>query len=54
MSSFTTDNVFWKVEHPSGASGNDYKTRYAISSAGESPSTASFRTANCRCNMDNL
>ena len=41
-----TDNVFWKVEHPSGASGLNYNTRYAISSASGTPSTASVGTAN--------
>ena len=44
--SWPTDNVFWKVEHPSGASGLNYNTRYAISSASGTPSTASVGTAN--------
>ena len=44
--SWPSSNVFWKVEHPSGASGNDYKTRYAISSASGTLSTATVGYAN--------
>ena len=42
-----TNNVFWKVEHPSGASGLNYTSKFALSNqSSETPSFANVGTAN--------
>ena len=41
--SWPTDNVFWKVQHPSGSSGLNYTSKFALSSqSGENPTFASL------------
>ena len=50
-----TDNVFWKVEHPSGASGLNYTSKFALSNqSGENPSTANVGTANAGATWSEL